>query len=293
MSEHHSTTPATASKPAKPDKPYPEFPLFPHAAGVWAKKIRGKMHYFGPWDDPDEALASYLKQKDDLHAGRTPRAAAAELTVKELVNTFLNAKRSLVDSGELSARMWMDYKEAADEVVAAFGKGRLVSDLRAEDFEGLRKRMAGRWGPVRLGNVIGRVRSIFKYADESDLIERPVRFGPGFKRPTKKTMRLHRAQNGARMLEAEEVRTLLTGAATQLKAMILLGVNAGFGNTDCASLPLEALDLHGGWIDFPRPKTGIPRRVPLWPETVAALREVLAARPKPKPEADGLVFVNA
>ena len=60
--------------------------------------------------------------------------------------------------------------------------------------------------------------------------------------------------------------------------MTLLGVSAGMGNSDCAQLPESALDLAGGWLDYPRPKTGVPRRAKLWPETVEALRVALAQR---------------
>jgi integrase len=75
--------------------------------------------------------------------------------------------------------------------------------------------------------------------------------------------------------------------------MLLLAANAGFGNNDCATLPRSALDLEGGWIDYPRPKTGIGRRCPLWPQTVAAIRESLDRRPKPKRAEDaGLVFIT-
>src|SRR5262249_13087179 len=73
-------------------------------------------------------------------------------------------------------------------------------------------------------------------------------------------------------------------------------INCGFGNADCARLPLSALDLDSvdAWVNYHREKTGIPRRCPLWPETVAALREAIAQRPEPKDAAlAGRVFITA
>jgi integrase len=293
MLEMHPRSELHSTPPAKPAKPYPDFPLYAHAAGYWAKKIRGKVYYFGSWHDPDAALDKYNAQKDDLHAGHTPRPDAEALTVKAAVNEFLNAKQELVKSGELSPRTWEGYERAGDEVTAAFGKGRLVSDLRPDDFTRLREKMARKWGLCRLGNTVQYVRSLFRYAFEAELIDRPVRFGPLFVKPSKKTFRIERAKTGPKLFTREEIRLLLAAAGTQLQAMILLACNAGFGNADCAMLPLSALDLDGGWINFPRPKTGVERRVPLWQETVEALRAALARRAQPKHAADAqLVFIT-
>jgi integrase len=287
------TNPTAPGEPVKPAKPYPDFPLFPHAAGVWAKKIRGKMHYFGPWSDPDAALAKYLEQKDALHARRKPREASDGVTIKELCNQFLNAKRNMVESGELTNRSWQDYKAACDLIVSHFGKSRLVADLDPEDFAALRNKLAKKWGPVTLGNVIQRIRVAFKFAWDNGLIDRPVRYGQGFKRPSRKVVRIDRARKGPKLFTADEIRHLLAAAGPQLRAMVLLGINGGFGNADCGHLPLSAVDLTTGVIDFPRPKTGIPRRCPLWPETVQAIREVAACRPEPKNvQHAGLVFIT-
>jgi integrase len=280
-------------KPAKPNKPYPEFPLFAHNAGVWAKKIRGRMHYFGPWGDPEGSLAKYLAEKDDLHAGRLPRPVPGAVTVKDAANAFLNHKKALLDNGELGLQMWLDYEQACKFLVENLGKQRLVAALGPADFAALRDTLAKRYGPVRLGNTIQRIRSVFKFALDDLLIDRPVPFGRGFTRPSKKVMRLHRAAQGPKLFTAEEIHRMLAAAGPALRALFLLGINCGFGVADSGRLPLTALDLDGGWVNFPRPKTGIARRCPLWPETLAAVQLAVAVRPTPKDPADaGLVFLG-
>jgi integrase len=214
-----------------------------------------------------------------------------ELTVKDLCNRFLTAKKYKLDAGELSPRMFAEYKQTAERLAEQFGKNRLVIDLASDDFEALRAAMT--WGPVRLGNEVQRVRTIFKYGFEAGLIDKPVRFGPEFKKPAKNVLRKHRADGGKRMFTAAEVRALLDAASPALRAMILLGISCGFGNSDCGSLLQSKLDLDGGWVDHPRPKNGIQRRCALWSEAVAALRQAIAERPEPKDAANAdLVFVT-
>jgi integrase len=283
-SESGSATAYNRSANGKPSKPYPEFPLTAHPAGYWCKKIRGKLFYFGPWADPDGAFDKYNREKTDLLAGRKPREEVRPegVLVKDVVNAFLEAKETLRDGGELSPLTWNEYKLISDELVAHVGRTRLVADLDAQDFGGLRKKLAKRWGPHRLKKAVQYIRSFFKHAYESGLIDRPMRFGPDFKRPSMKTLRLHRAKQGAKLFTPEEVRQLLDAAGTPMKAILLLGINCGFGNSDVGNLPLSAVDLDRGWMNYPRPKTGVARRCPLWPETVQAIREALERRPRPK-----------
>jgi hypothetical protein len=92
----------------KPAKPYPKFPLFAHATKRWAKKIRGKLHYFGTWSDPDGAIAKYFDQKDALHAGRTPWATGDGLAVHQLCNRFCEAKERQADAREITRQTFVD-----------------------------------------------------------------------------------------------------------------------------------------------------------------------------------------
>jgi integrase len=288
-------------KPKATGKSGADFPLKVHkGTGRWIKKIRGVVYYFTTLaEDPSgvEAHERYLKEKDDLENGRGRAQRDDRLTVAELANRFLEFKSHLRDTGELRVRTFNGYYWACDALVHGIGKTRTVESLTPDDFGKLRIKLAKTKkgepkSAVALRNEMQRVRSIFKFAHDQGLIPAPVRFGQSFQKPKPDVIRRaraeHRAKHGDRMLEASELRAILEDVKDQpaLRAMVLLACNTGFGQTDLSSLPRRCVDLDKGIVDFARPKTGIERRIPLWPETTDAIRAYLKHRPKAKRRAD-------
>lgn len=271
---------------AKRDK----FPLWHHPRGGWSKKIRGRVHYFGR--DKDAALAEYVRVRADLEAGRVPREKDYDsVTVRELVNRFLAFKQGRVDAGELSKLMWWQYYRVCEMALASFGRERAVSDLTPDDFGRFRDEYAARVGPYSVARLVQATRTLMKFAHDERIIKVPVHYGRRFDKPSATTFRKARADAGAKLIPAPTLRRLIDAAGPQLKAMILLGLNAGMTQSDFARLPRSAVVGH--WLDFPRPKNGVARRAYLWPETVAALKEVRKVRPDPADKADaGLVFLT-
>jgi integrase len=298
----HSNRRRAGGKPVRPGKPRPDFPLYAHKVGSWAKKVKGHTVYFTKWaEDPKgiAALEQWLEQKDDLLAGREPRATVDPnaLRIGDLCNQFLAEKEAKRDNAELNPRTFWGYHATCAGIVDAFGRDRAVTDLVPDDFRKLRVRLAKTRKAVALGNEIMRVRSVFKFAFDEGLILAPVKFGQAFGKPKPEVVdrqrNEHRAEHGIRMFEANELRALLAAAGQPLRAMILLAANCAFGQSDLANLPVSVVNLKSGWVDFARVKTSVPRRIPLWPETIAAIREWLPERPRAKDPADaGLMFLT-
>jgi hypothetical protein len=78
-----------------------------------------------------------------------------------------------------AAVSFQDYYATCKRIVDAFGPNRLVADLDAGDFERFRARMANGWSPVTLANEIQRIRVVFRYATENQLVPGPIRPLPG------------------------------------------------------------------------------------------------------------------
>src|SRR5438093_7984229 len=95
---------------SRPEKPYPDFPLTPHPNGSWCKRIRGRLFYFGRWDNWQEALEEYLDQRDDLHAGRTPKRRKNAQTLGYALDHFLSSKKLAEESSEISHRMYWEHE---------------------------------------------------------------------------------------------------------------------------------------------------------------------------------------
>ena len=259
--------------------------------GYWAKKIQGHWRYFGKWDDPAAALEKYQNEVRSMISSDVPGSTAVAL-VRDMLKIFLHAKEQKVESGEMERETYYQYRHVCDAIAEVFTTTRPLASLSPSDFQLLRSYLAEKYSKVRLANMIQYVRCICKYTYEFGLIDKPMRFGPELKSPPRRSSAKPENARTPRMFPPKILRKLIRRSDPELKAMILLGINAGFGCKDCATLPLRALDLDHGWIRYARPKTGIQRRCPLWPETTKALKAYLAQRPEPqKPEDARLVFL--
>lgn len=284
---------ANSNKVAKPPKPHKDFPLFAHARGYWVKKIRGKLYYFGRWDDPEGSLQKYLDNKDRILAGQPIlESDQSHYSVGDLCNDYLDEKRGLVESGENTQRHWNEEKTIASIIVKVLGRQTAITSLLPGDFEKLRRKFSKDYGLHRVAKSVQVTRTIFNWAYESFRIETPVRFGKRFKKPSARMFRLHKANN-KKLAKADEIIALLNDASYQIKAMILLGINAGFNNGDCSQLTSNTIDFDSGWLDWHRPKTGIERRVCLWPESILAIENAIEHRGSAKkPEHANCVFLT-
>ena len=118
-------------------------------------------------DDPkgSNALEQWLEQKEDLIAGREPRAKSDGLTIADLCNHFLAHKEQLRDNGELSPRPFRGHYDTCATIVQEFKAGRAVTDLVPDDFCKLRdklwkstcKRAARRRGNRQLSPFISKM----------------------------------------------------------------------------------------------------------------------------------------
>jgi len=244
-----------------------KFPITLHPTRQYCKKIKGKLYYFGA--DKQQALERYLEQAAYLHAGKPPKSmpAADQLSIKTLCNLYLDHQESRTAIGEIKLRHVLDQISLLKGFARFVGPHRLVSDISTVDLQNHRRKLikAGK-SPNTINNRLAAVKAMYNWALDNELIDH----SPRLKAVKKITLRKQEKP----VFTTRQIQALLENACVQMRAMIWLGLNCGFGCTDCAELKWENLDLENSRVRFPRGKTGIDRNLPLWPETVDAIRKV-------------------
>jgi len=90
------------------------------------------------------------------------------------------------------------------------GRDRTLDSLGPADFDKFRAKLSvgpkGKRSPMTLSRHVRIARMVFKYVEDARLVEGRVRFGPHFKQPSKRTLRLDRQSRDKRMFEADECR---------------------------------------------------------------------------------------
>ena len=241
---------------------------FHKASGNFCKTVNGKRFYLGK--DRDEAIETWFKFKSDFEVGIDPRKvkrqiATKRLTVRDGCNLFLNSRKS-----EIMHNTWQNLREQCYHIVALLGADTQIGTLGPEHFAVLRDHYDN-GNPITLGNRIQRTKQVFKWLAEREHVE-PVKYGIDFKKPSTKAVRRHRRQQADRTLLPGEILSAINELGIHYRAAALLGINCGFGPTDVVELPTKAVDFTDAIIAWPRPKTEVTRRCPLWDETIEALK---------------------
>jgi len=248
----------------------------------WAKKIRGKVHYFGT--DYDDAILEYLRQKPYLESGVAP--PLDQCTVATLLNSFLSHRKEKLDAGNLSQRTYDDYLEVCKLIAGSISKHNAISILSVEHFEAIRQGLMRAKNkksvsPKRFDIRLGYARTIFRFASiDNRFIDRQLPFQSALASVPDSELRKHRQASPKRSLTAGEITQVLEIADTKFKAIILLAINGALNNSDIKTLKTTnaQIAISTGKLEYPREKTHFMRVTPLWPETIEALKIAIDER---------------
>jgi integrase len=281
--------------PDPPDKPRDDFPLYAHRNGCWMKKVGGIALTFGGWRNDRDGSAAELEYQDYLRKLEAGVAGVARKTdtheVNYIANLFIERQRLKAVANEVGARTFGDAKVCADRFVKIVGRTTTVREMTPARFAQYRRKLTDTMRAHASNRHMAIVRQMFRWAFKSELIPGIPNFGPDFGR-------FGTGVKKPKQFKPDEILAVLGAADAAMRAMVYLGINCGYGDTDCAALRFDEIDLDAGVIDTTRhksrrSKTPIVRRCLLWPETVQAIRDYLPNRPAPADAADApLVFLT-
>ena len=248
-----------------------KFPLTLHPTGQYCKKIKGKLHYFGV--DKTKALQRYMEQATRLHTGRSSpsESTSEEISIKTLCNLYLEFQESKMLQGELSSRHFSDQINSLRKLTKFLGPHSLTSEIITLELQNYKRKLVQHFGSKHRINLhLAIMKAMFHWAKKNEIL----REIPNIDAVSK--MKLVKEERPT--FSVKQINQLIEKASPQLQAMIWLGLNCGFGGTDCSDLLWKNIDMGNRRIQLSRRKTGVNRNLPLWEETIDILKRLPRGR---------------
>ena len=255
-----------------------KFPLTLHPTGKYCKKIKGKIRYFGT--DKKKTHEKYLAQAACLYGAQrlVHKTSNDKMTLKQLCDLYLHYQNSRVLVGAITAKHYNDLIGSLSRLMAFLGQGCRIESISTLDLQNYKRKLQGSYASVDRQNLhMGLMKDMFHWARKNDVLESI----PNIDAISKDRV-VHKEMY---TFNPQQIRKLLSASDVKMKAMIWMGLNCGFGCTDCSRLQWKDLDFKNNRVTLARKKTGVGRNLPLWPETIQALKEV--------PKSGTFVFVTS
>ena len=244
-----------------------KFPLTLHPTGQYCKRVNGKLYYFG--SDKNYALERYLSQASYLHGNKEQiqKKSDGDMTLKELCNLYLQYQYLKVQANSLTARHHNEQIASLKKFMSFLGQSRKIDEISTLDLQSYRRKLQQTYSTAHRMNLhISIMKAMFHWAKKNEVLNSIPNIDAVSRGKIIHKQRL--------TFLSEDIRQLLDTADIKMQAMIWLGINCGFGCTDCAELKWSNLDFINGRVKLARNKTGILRDLPLWPETIEGIKRI-------------------
>ncbi|MBN1489924.1 MAG: tyrosine-type recombinase/integrase [Phycisphaerae bacterium] len=243
-------------------------PLSYHGAtGQFYVTRAGKRTYLGA--DRTAAIEKYHRLALGLPEQVAPTPPAS-ITAKELASRFLEVQRANWRNDAVTLQAYRNWLRR----FLRDHRGLRAADLTVEMFAAWKLSLRRRgYAAVSINHYLKSVRAIYTFAEDEGLLERVPRLKRVKNEPMPSPMERPRI-----LFTPQQIRRLIDAADLQLRVMVLLGLNCGFGPKDLQDLRWK--HIAGQRVTLPRSKTGIAQTFLLWPETQAAIETLREERAK-------------
>ncbi|XZE56136.1 tyrosine-type recombinase/integrase [Planctomycetaceae bacterium SH139] len=264
-------------------------PLSHHRNGQWCKKVKGKLRYFGT--DLDAALKRWAEEKDHLLAGLEPPRTDKSATLAELANLHHAYVKQQANEGNLRSDHPRQYKRVLGRLIESLGANARIDKLTPASWAkvradlllfspsakvGKRKQRAA----TTMTTDIALIKSFLNWAKEEKHISE-INTGQQLKPPAARVALLAKKAKGKQLWDRGDLLRAIEAADRTFKPVLLLAINGAMGARDISLLTRSQWKRGQEFMDSVRNKTGVDRRIWLWPETRQAIEDAKNHRPEP------------